>query len=672
MAQIPTPALARRGVVSTLIGLVMTAVAWAQPVMTPADNQLSQEEKAAGFSLLFDGVSLSGWTTSGNPEAWRVEGGHITTNPEAPGGGWWLRTTRQYRDFDLRLDFKIPPQGNSGVGLRSSSTTDPAFSGMEVQIYDNFGQEAAINGCGAVYNAITPTIQAVRPAGEWNSYRILLVGDTLNVWLNGQRIHADQKLDERGFFREADQSMPLKDRLPTGYIALQEHGNPVYFRNLRIKDLSPDPDPGDFAPIFNNRDLTGWTARGAAAWTVEDGVLIGRDGPGHLFNDAMYTDLEMRAQVRINTNGNSGFYFRTVPAADNPDSWPTGYEAQIDQHDPKNYTGCIYNKAWPAGVSAPITRDDAWFDYRVRAVGGHIQTWINGRAMVDANLTEFDKGQIVLQSHHKGNEVQWRDIQVRDLATPAPRAVGNQRPVRLFYCTHSAGFRHDVLPETRQIMQALGDRIDWLDVTTSDDITELTAEQLRETDAVMLFTTGMLPMGDAREALMEWVLDGGALIGVHSATDTFAEYEPYVQAIGGTFDGHPWNEDVVIAINDPAHPAMRPFLALSKGTNSAGQATFTIADEIYQFRSLNMDMHVLMSLDRSNPKIEPQRQYPLAWTREPGKGRVFYTALGHRPEVWRNPAFMDHLVAGIRWASDLQAAPPATPLPDPTKQEAAE
>jgi hypothetical protein len=647
----------------------MSLGASAQLVMTPADNQLSPDERAQGFALLFDGVSLSGWTTSGNMEVWKVEGGEIVTHP---GDGWWLRTTRQYRDFDLRLDFKIPPGGNSGVGLRSSSTTDPAFSGMEVQIYDTFGKEPAINGCGAVYDAITPAEQAVKPAGEWNSYRILLVGDTINAWLNGRQIHKDQKLDDRGYVHTPDQPSPLKDRLTTGYIALQEHGDPVHFRNLRIKDLSPDPDPGDFAPVFNGADLTGWTPRGKAEWTVEDGVLIGRNGPGHLFNKTIYSDLEMRAQVRVNTKGNSGFYFRTIPAPADPESWPTGYEAQVDQHDPKNSTGCIYDRAWSKDVSSPITRDNAWFDYRVRAVGDHIQTWINGRPMVDMHLADFDKGMIVLQSHHQGNEVQWRDIQVRDLASAGQPAAAAKHAVRLFYCTHSAEFRHDVLPESRQVIQALGDTLDWLDVTTSDDIADLTPERLRETDAVIVFTTGMLPMGGMRDGLIEWVNAGGALIGVHSATDTFKDFPPYVQMIGGTFDGHPWNEEVTIAINDPAHPAMRPLLSSSKSTNSAGQATFTIADEIYQFRNLNMDMHVLMSLDRSNPKVEAERSYPLAWTREPGKGRVFYTALGHRPEVWHDPRFIDHLLAGIRWATDQHAAEPSATPPGSTTPTAKE
>lgn len=622
-------------------GLGVAGPAGAQPAL----NTLSAEEAGQGWALLFDGSTLDGWTTPG--AAWTVKDGEIVT-PQA--SGWWLRTTRMYRDFELKLDFLLTPGANSGVGLRGSSTGDPAFTGMEIQILDTFGQEPKLGSCGAVYNAIVPSSSAVRAPGEWNSYHIRLVGDELTVTLNGVVIHDKQKLDQRGIFRTPEQPMPLADRLPTGYIALQEHGKEVRFRNIKVRDLSPDPDAGGFEAIFNGANVEGWTARGGTNWVVEDGALVGIDGPGHLFSPKAYTDLEMRAFVRVNTRGNSGFYFRTVPNAANPDTWPTGYEAQVDQHDPKNFTGCIYDRAWPAAQGGPITRDNAWIDYRVRAVGDHIQTWINGVRMVDAKLSDFASGHVVLQGHHKGNRVEWRDIQVRDLSggvRPRARALGE--PVRVVYTTHSAGFRHDVLPLTREIMAGLGADLAWLDVRVEEDVAAITPEVLAATDVVMLYTTGSLPMGQMRDRMMEWVRAGGALVGVHSATDTYADVPAYIAMIGGSFDGHPWNEEVRIRIDDASSPMVAPFLS------SRSSSTFQIADEIYQFHTLAGDRRVLMSLDAGNPKMEPGREYPLAWTRDEGRGRVFYSALGHRPEVWRDPRFIGHLLAGIRWAARAEA-----------------
>ena len=363
-----------------------------------------------GFEPLFDGKSLAGWTTSGDINAWKVEDGELRIGEDG-GKGWWLRTVKQYRDFDLRLEFNVPKGGNSGVGIRGSTTGDPAFTGMEVQIFDSHGQQPAVNVCGAVYGAIAPASMSVKPAGEWNEYRILLVGDTLNVWLNGEQIHTDQKLDDRGFIHDPKNKSPLADRLTTGHIALQDHGDKVRFRNIRIKDLSPDKDPGGWRPIFNGRDTFGWTARGGGTWEAQEGALVGRDGPGHLFTNEKFGDVEIRGHVKVNTRGNGGLYFRTVPRPEDPDTWPLGYEAQVDQHDPKNFTGCIYDRAW--GTKVP-TRDNAWIDYRVRAEGDHIQTWINGVRVVDTTLSDFKDGHIALQTHHVGNVIMWKDLAVRE------------------------------------------------------------------------------------------------------------------------------------------------------------------------------------------------------------------------------------------------------------------
>lgn len=379
-------------------------------------------EAADGFVALFNGRDTEGWTTAGNISAWKAVDGELHID-KAAGNGWWLRTVKQYRDFDLRLEFNVPKGGNSGVGIRGSTTGDPAFTGFEVQIFDSHGQQPAVNVCGAVYGAIAPASVACKPAGEWNEYRILLVGDTLNVWLNGAQIHKDEKLDDRGFVHDPKNKSPLRDRLTTGHIALQDHGDPVRFRNLRIKDLSPDPDTGGWVPLFNGRDTTGWFAKGGGTWKVEDGTLVGRDGPGHLFSEAKFADLDLRAHVKVNTRGNGGLYFRTVPRPEDPNTWPLGYEAQVDQHDPKNFTGCIYDKAWGPKL---ITRDNAWIDYRIRAVGDSIQTWINGVPMVNAKLADFRDGHIALQTHHQGNIIMWKDIAVRDLTKNAAGGGENQ------------------------------------------------------------------------------------------------------------------------------------------------------------------------------------------------------------------------------------------------------
>lgn len=399
---------------------ILTTLCFATALLVASSTE-SQVEPAPVD--LFNGKDLAGWSAmfGGSLDAWAVVDGEIRVIH--PGRGGWIRTDRMYRDFELTAEFIIPEGGNSGIGLRCSSVGDPAFTGFEVQILDSHGKPADRSHCGAVYNAIAPSVQAVKPAGEWNSYRVRVVADTLDVWLNGVHIHQAQKLDDRGIFRNDDQPLPLNERLTTGYIAFQDHGEGgLRLRNIAVTDLSPDPDPGDYAFAFDGSTTSGWTHRGGGSFAFEDGTFVAADGPGHLFSDAAHTDIELHALVRVAKPdeteaprpGNGGIYFRTIPNPDNPDSWPTGYEAQIDNHDTRktNYTGCIYDRA-PSQTGKPITTDGAWFDYRIRAVGDRVQTFINGVPMADAVLTDFHEGHIAFQTHHPRNRIEFRDIRWR-------------------------------------------------------------------------------------------------------------------------------------------------------------------------------------------------------------------------------------------------------------------
>lgn len=368
------------------------------------------------FVDLFNGRDLSGWVAPGDG-AWGVRDGELVTLK--PGQGRWIRTERMYRDFELELDFWMPEGGNSGVGLRGSSGGDPAFTGFEVQILDTHGQDPGLRNCGAVYEAVAPSAMAVNRAGEWNTYRIRLVGDRLDVWLNGVRIHDATRLDDRGFYRDASNPLPLDARATTGYIALQDHGHAFRFRNIRIRDLSSDPEPAGMIHLIAGMGQggvpEGWFQRDAGEWAIEDGALVGRGGPGHLFTQGVFTDFEMRALVKTNERGNSGMYFRVTPNPDPNNPWPNGYEAQVDHHDPRNFTGCIYNSAWSPNLRVPFTRDDAWFDYRVRAEGDRIRTWINGIPMVDAFLSTHERGHLAVQGHHDTNVIMYKDIRVLPL-----------------------------------------------------------------------------------------------------------------------------------------------------------------------------------------------------------------------------------------------------------------
>jgi len=228
-----------------------------------------------------------------------------------------------------------------------------------------------------------------------------------------------------------------------------------------------------------------------------------------------------------------------------------------------------------------------------------------------------------------------------DAAQPA-------RPKAL-YLTHSAGFKHDVLPLSEQVLKEIAARSD-IDVTATQDCSMVSREGLKPYDAVVFYTTGELPMSDEQKAaLIDFVKSGKGFVGIHSATDTFYNWAEYGEMIGGYFDGHPWHQEVAIRVEDPRHPATRHL-----------GASFKIADEIYQFKNFSRErVRVLMSLDPGSVDLtkpgvrRADKDFALAWQRDFGRGRVFYTALGHRPEVWRDERYQRHLVEGLRWAMGL-------------------
>lgn len=243
-----------------------------------------------------------------------------------------------------------------------------------------------------------------------------------------------------------------------------------------------------------------------------------------------------------------------------------------------------------------------------------------------------------------------------------PSAAGSAGAIRVWYCTQSKGFKHDVLPFSREVMTALDAQFDWLSVTLADDASALTRDKLKSVDVVMLFTTGDIPLDVAM--LKEWIDAGGGLVGVHSATDTLASNPAYVALIGGSFDGHPWTKNVTLVANDRDAPMTRMWTLLTEVAREAtpkhGEAlTFDADDEIYQFKSLAKDIHPLFSLhavDDKGPSLEKGRAYPTAWTRAQGQGRVFYTALGHKKEMWKDQHFAESLLEGIRWAARVNTA----------------
>ncbi len=234
---------------------------------------------------------------------------------------------------------------------------------------------------------------------------------------------------------------------------------------------------------------------------------------------------------------------------------------------------------------------------------------------------------------------------------------------RLLFLTHSAGFVHDVVrrptPDALSIAEtgliaAAGERYS---VVATQDCSLISGKSLENFDAVLFYTTGELPISKEHVSeLVEWVAHGGAFVGIHCATDTLYESKPYMDMIGGAFDGHPWHEDVSLIVEDKNHPS----------TEHLGE-TWELKDEIYQFKGFRrFPLHALLNLSGTKADLSKGKRadgdYANAWCKPWGEGRVFYTALGHRPELWTDKVFMEHLFGGIEWALNG----PDTPVPAPS------
>jgi hypothetical protein len=248
------------------------------------------------------------------------------------------------------------------------------------------------------------------------------------------------------------------------------------------------------------------------------------------------------------------------------------------------------------------------------------------------------------------------------------------KPRRVLVCWRTEGFVHGCIPVANFALEELGRATGAYAVELTTDMAAFTAENLARFDGVLFNNTTRLAFADPaqRTALIQFIEErGGGLIGIHAATDNFYDFPEACAAMGGHFDGHPWTSGGTWAVklDEPAHPANASF---------AGRG-FWINDEIYQIGGpYSRDTHrVLLSLDMSrsaNLAVKGIKRtdgdFPIAWFKHAGTGRVFYCSLGHNEHLYWNPAVLRHYLAGIQYAlgdRDLPDAPSAalTQKPEP-------
>ncbi len=352
------------------------------------------------------------------------------------GKGPCLATLKDYGDIDFRVEYRISPKGDSGIYLRNVP---------QVQIWDTENPDAWKHGgklgSGGLWNnspgapGKDPSVLADKPAGQWNALRVVQLGERVSVWLNDRQVVDHARLENY-----YDRSKPLP---ATGPLLLQSHGDPVRWRNLRLREIPGDEanrglaSKGDagFVPLFDGKTLAGWKGS-VADYEVVGGAIRCRAGRGGtLFTERVFSDFVLRLEFRLPAGGNNGLALRYTGQADAAYNGfaecqvlDDNYEAAKGQKiDPRQAHGSAYGMVAAArGYQRPIGQ---WNFQEVTLVGKRLKVELNGTVILDTDLGKVDPASFMDGKRHPGLEltsghigfaghsdpVEFRAVRVREL-----------------------------------------------------------------------------------------------------------------------------------------------------------------------------------------------------------------------------------------------------------------
>lgn len=403
-----------------------------------------------GFKPMFNGKDLSGWqglvenpvkrakmkpaelakkqieSDKKVPGNWSVKDGCIWFNGEGDN----LCSIKQYGDFEMLADWKITKKGDSGIYLRGSP---------QVQIWDTSRVEVGAQvGSGGLYNnqkfQAKPLKVADNPVGDWNSFRIVMIGEKVSVWLNGELV-VDNVIMENYW----DRSIPI---FPTGSIELQAHGTDLAFRDLYVREISEkeynltsEEVSQGFVALFNGRNLDNWVGN-KTSYAAEDGMIVIKpvdSSGGNLYTEKEYSDFVFRFEFQLTPAANNGLGIRAPLTGD---AAYVGMELQILDDiapvyaalQPYQYHGSVYGVI-PSkkGYQKPLGE---WNYEEVTARGTQIKIVLNGTTIVDGDIAgPRDNGTMDHNDHPglknttghigflgHGSLVKFRNIRIKELA----------------------------------------------------------------------------------------------------------------------------------------------------------------------------------------------------------------------------------------------------------------
>lgn len=400
----------------------------------PKNNVLTEAEKAEGWKLLFDGKTLDGWRDYNGDSLtapWIVEDGCIRAKGSGSDASGYIVTDTIYENFELVWDWKIAEGGNSGMlyhVVENPKFKVPYVTGPEYQLIDDFGFPEPLEDwqkTAADYAMHVPDTSKtiIKPAGEWNTSKIVFDNGHVEHWLNGEKVVEFEAWTDDWFEKKNSgkwKDAPEYGLAHKGVICLQDHGSAAWFRNIKIKEL---PRKTKEVDLFNGVDLKGWEIYGTEKWYVDNGLLVCESGPdkqyGYLATREYYDDFDLTVDFKQLANGNSGVFFRSFIE---PGAIINGWQVEVA---PKGMdTGGIYEsygRGWLVQIpdeKENILKPGDWNTLRILVKGDNVETWLNGEQMVDLSDPKIGKaqGRIALQIHDGGGiKVQWKNLKLKTL-----------------------------------------------------------------------------------------------------------------------------------------------------------------------------------------------------------------------------------------------------------------
>jgi hypothetical protein len=353
-----------------------------------------------GFTSLFDGRTLAGWSVQdGPPSAFRVDSGAIAVD-EGANFPAWLRSDRQYENFDFRCEFFLKGWMNSGVYLHAPEHGRNTWVGMKINLFHQRDAQPRPESTGSIFPIVAPLATNVRNQGEWNTLRALMDWPRLQVWMNDTLV---QDLDV--------ESVPeLRHRLRRGYLGFESLSYPIRFRNIRVREL---PAKESWQMLYGGpEDFAKWQVASGKPIFEPRGAILRGDGNGQLATRETFRDFVLHLYIRGVAHHNGGVMFRSIP----PGQGGKGQSYEIQLHDVEGAhyaTGSLYSHK---RATYPRIEPEKWFLLQLVVQERRCLVRINGDTVLEyEGLQNLEPGRIELQAHDAGKWIEYKEIKIRRL-----------------------------------------------------------------------------------------------------------------------------------------------------------------------------------------------------------------------------------------------------------------